>query len=80
MEKLLFLINITVIPIIWGVCITSGITFGLYVAFQRLDFSKMFKANSTVQIKVILLFVSLAIGCIIGLGFSILLNSILNLF
>lgn len=80
MNNLLFLINTGIIPIIWGLCITVAITLGLYIAFQRLDFSKMFKANSTTQIKVIVLFVSLAIGCIIGVAFSLLLNSILNIF
>ena len=65
---------------IWGVCIASGITICLYIAFQRIDFSKIFKPNSTSQIKLIILFISLSIGIICALGFSALIYSIFNMF
>ena len=65
---------------IWGVCIASGVTICLYIAFQRIDFSKVFKPNSTSQIKSIILFISLAIGIICALGFSALIYSIFNMF
>ena len=42
----------------------------MYVSMQRIDFSKMFKANSTVQIKAIIVCISSAIGFIMALGFG----------
>lgn len=51
----------------------------MYVSLQRLDFSKMFKANSTTQIRAVIVCVSAAIGFIIAIGFNELLNLILNI-
>lgn len=42
----------------------------MYLSMQRIDFSKMFKANSTVQIKAIIVCVASAIGFMIALGFG----------
>lgn len=42
----------------------------MYVSLQRIDFSKMFKANSTVQIKAIIVCISSAIGFMIAMGFG----------
>ena len=42
----------------------------MYVSLQRIDFSKMFKANSTVQIKAIIVCMSSAIGFMIAMGFG----------
>lgn len=51
----------------------------MYVSLQRLDFSKIFKANSTTQIRAVIVCVSAAIGFIIAIGFNELLNLILNI-
>ncbi|MBQ6817786.1 MAG: DUF1146 domain-containing protein [Bacilli bacterium] len=51
----------------------------MYVSMQRLDFSKFFKANSTVQIRAIILCVSCAVGVIVALGFCEILELIINL-
>ena len=51
----------------------------MYVSLQRLDFSKMFKANSTTQIRAVIVCVSAAIGFIIAIGFNELLKLILNI-
>lgn len=51
----------------------------MYVSLQRLDFSKLFKANSTTQIRAVIVCVSAAIGFIIAIGFNELLNLILAL-
>ncbi len=51
----------------------------MYVSLQRLDFSKLFKANSTTQIRAVIVCVSAAIGFIIAIGFNELLNLILNI-
>ena len=50
-------INVNALYTVWGLCITIGITGLLYYAFQRVDFSKIFKANSTFQIKTIIFFI-----------------------
>lgn len=51
----------------------------MYVSLQCLDFSKLFKANSTTQIRAVIVCVSAAIGFIIAIGFNELLNLILNI-
>lgn len=50
-----------------------------YVSLQKLNFSKLFKENSTTQIVTILLLVSSAIGFIIAIGFNELIGLIVNL-
>ena len=65
---------------IWGLCIACSVTLVMYWALQRLDFSKLFKPNSTIQIKIVLLFVSLAIGIICALGVCVLINNIASMF
>lgn len=55
------------------------ITTLMYVSLQRLDFSKLFKANSTVQIRAIILCVSCTVGVVLALGFCEILELIINL-
>jgi len=73
-------INVNALYTVWGLCITIGITGLLYYAFQRVDFSKIFKANSTFQIKTIIFFISLAIAIICAIGFCLLINVVVNIF
>lgn len=72
--------NAEAFNITWGICLTISITCLLYYCFQRVDFSKFFKANSTFQIKTILFFISLAISIICAIGFCLLLNTLVNIF
>ena len=50
-----------------------------YVSMQRLNFENLFKANSTSQIKTLLLLFSFAIGFVISLGVNEILELIKNI-
>lgn len=50
-----------------------------YVSMQRLNFENIFKANSTSQIKTLLVLISCAIGFIISLGVNEILELIKNI-
>lgn len=58
--------------------ITILITSLMYVSLQRIDLKKVFKANSTIQIKAIITCLSLAIGFIIASGFLKVIELIIN--
>ncbi len=65
--------------IVWGLSVCLSTTILMHYCFQALDFSKLFKPNSTFQIRVIILFLSLICGIVCALGVCLLLNSIANL-
>ncbi len=55
------------------------ITFGLgtvctYISLQRIDFSKLFKPNSSTQIRLLLIFISLSVGCSLASFFGYLMS------
>lgn len=50
-----------------------------YVSMQRLNFENLFKANSTPQIKALLVLISSTIGFIISLGVNEILELIENI-
>ena len=65
--------------ILFEIVVFVLITTLMYLSMQRLDFSKLFKANSTTQIKAIIVCVSSAIGFMISLGLGNILELILEL-
>lgn len=80
MDLNILALDMNAFKISWGLCLTVGLTALLYYCFQKLDFSKLFKANSTFQIKTIILFISLAISIICSIGFCMLLDVVINFF
>ena len=61
----------------WGLfLITTALS---YVSLQKLNFSNLFKENSTSQIVTELLLISSAIGFIIAIGFNEIIGLILDL-
>lgn len=68
-----------ILLLVWGISITLIVSGLLYYSFQAIDFSKLFKPNSTLQIKIIMLLVSLSCGVICAFGFCKLMNIILAL-
>ncbi len=52
----------------------------MYYALNALDFSKLFKPNSTRQIRIIITLVSSAVAFAISFGFGEILKLIANLF
>ncbi len=69
-----------IVLLVWGLSTTLIVCGLLYYAFQALDFSKLFKANSTLQIKIIIVLISLSCGIICGIGMCKLLNLLLDIF
>ena len=68
-----------ILLLVWGISVTLIVSGLLYYSFQALDFSKLFKPNSTLQIKIILLLVSISCGITCAFGFCMLLNMLLSL-
>ena len=60
----------TVLKLVWEVTIFVIVFTSMFIALQRIDFSKLFKPNSTVHIKIVIIFVSAAVafGVAIGIG------------
>ena len=60
----------TVLRLVWEVTIFVIVFTSMFIALQKVDFSKIFKPNSTVQIKIIIISVSasVAFGVAIGIG------------
>lgn len=65
--------------LLWEVVIFLFVFMLMYFAMQALDFSKLFKANKTRQIKIIITFVSAAVAFSISFGFGHILELIINL-
>ena len=65
--------------LLWEVVIFLFVYMLMYYALQAIDFSKIFKANKTKQIKIIITFVSAAVAFSISFGFGHILELILNL-
>lgn len=65
--------------LLWEVVIFLFVFILMYFAMQALDFSKLFKANKTRQIKIIITFVSAAVAFSISFGFGHILELIINL-
>lgn len=65
--------------LLWEVVIFLFVFMLMYYAMQALDFSKLFKANKTRQIKIIITFVSAAVAFSISFGFGHILELIINL-
>lgn len=61
---------IDVYNLIWFLSIAIIVFSLMFFSLQRLDYSNIFKANSTVQIKIFIIFVSLAVACAVALGIS----------
>lgn len=57
-----------IVLLVWGLAITLCVTVLMHYSLQSLDFSKLFKPNSTLQIKIIILFISLTCGIVCALG------------
>ena len=68
-----------ILLLVWGISVTLIVSGLLYYAFQALDFSKLFKPNSTLQIKIILLLISLSCGIVCAFGLCKLMDIILSL-
>ena len=68
-----------VILLVWGLSVTFIVTGLLYYAFQSIDFSKIFKPNSTLQIKIIMILMSLSCGIICALGMCKLITLLMSL-
>ena len=56
--------------LVWEITIFIIVFACMFFGMQRIDFAKIFKANSTLHIKIIIVFVSLAVafGVAIGIG------------
>ena len=65
--------------LLWEVVIFLFVFMLMYFAMQALDFSKLFKANKTRQIKIIITFISAAVAFSISFGFGHILELIINL-
>ena len=65
--------------LLWEIVIFLFVFMLMYFAMQALDFSKLFKANKTRQIKIIITFVSAAVAFSISFGFGHILELIINL-
>lgn len=65
--------------LLWEVVIFLFVFMLMYFAMQALDFSKLFKANKTRQIKIIITFLSAAVAFSISFGFGHILELIINL-
>ena len=68
-----------ILLLVWGISVTLIVSGLLYYSFQALDFSKLFKPNSTLQIKIIMLLISVSCGIICAFGFCKLIDIILEL-
>ena len=51
-----------------------------YVSLQRIDFSKMFKANSTNYIRALILIISLALAYLVSSSLVYIINSFYDFF
>lgn len=54
--------------VVWFLAIVIIVTLITYIALNAIDFSKFFKPNSTWQIRILIFFMSLALGFVIALG------------
>lgn len=63
---------------IWYFVILIPVSVATYYALMALDFSKLFKANSTWQIRVLSLLISLAIGFILADGVFGIINRLVS--
>ena len=64
--------------LVWFFTIALVVFSLMFFSLQRLDFSKLFKANSTVQIKIFIVFISLAVGFGVAMGTLKLVELIVN--
>ena len=58
----------TILKFVWEVTIFAIVFAFMFVGLSRVDFSKIFKANSTIHIKIVVLILSLATAAAISLG------------
>lgn len=65
--------------LVWEIAIFISVFALMFYALQAVDFSKIFKKNSTFQIKVIICFVSAAVGFAISMGIGEILKLILEI-
>lgn len=65
--------------LIWEIGIFIICFILMFYALQALDFSKLFRSNSTKQIKIVILFVSAAVSFMIALGIGEILQLISSL-
>ncbi len=65
--------------LLWEVVIFIFVFMLMFYAMQALDFSKLFKANKTSQIKIIITFVSAGVAFAISFGFGHILELISKL-
>lgn len=54
--------------LVWFLSISIAVFALMFYALQKVDYSKIFKANSTFQIKIVIVFLSLAISFACALG------------
>lgn len=61
---------LTVYKLVWEVTIFIIVFTSMFIALQKVDFSKIFKPNATVQIKIVIISISAAVafGVAIGVG------------
>lgn len=57
-----------IVLLVWVLVSFVTVSTIMYFSLQALDFSKLFKANSTMQIKIILFIVSICTGIIVAFG------------
>jgi len=65
--------------LVWGLAVVITVSALMHYCLQAVDFSKIFKADSTFQIKVIMLFISLSCGIICAVGTCLFLDSLSSL-
>lgn len=62
--------------LVWEIVVFLFVFMLMFFAMQAIDFSKMFKANKTREIKIIITFVSAAVAFAISSGFGSILELI----
>ena len=69
----------TLVKFTWEITIFVVSFAFMFSALQRIDFSKLFKPNSTLQIKIVIIFISMATSFMIALGIGELVDVFINL-
>lgn len=68
------------IEFIWYCLILFSVATVTYIALQKIDYSKIFKYNSTWQIIALNIFVSISLGFLVTSGILQFMNLILSMF
>lgn len=68
-----------ILNLVWFFCISLIVFSLMFYSLQKLDFSKLFKSNSTVQIKIFIVFVSLATSFGVSIGILKIVELITNI-